>query len=79
MESFLKLYFLKVRFFIWFHWVLAVAFRILLVVACGIWFPNQGSNLSPLHWEHGALTTGPPGKSPQGLTLSDRKQHGGPV
>ena len=27
------------------------------------WFPNQGSNLCPLHWKHGVLTTGPPGKS----------------
>ena len=24
-----------------------------LVVACGIQFPNQGSNLGPLHWELG--------------------------
>ena len=29
--------------------------------ACGI-FPEQGSNLGPLHWEHGDLATGPPGK-----------------
>ena len=28
-------------------------------------FPNQGSNLCPLHWRHGVLTTGPPGKSPK--------------
>ena len=26
-------------------------------------FPDQGSNLHPLHGEHGVLTTGPPGKS----------------
>ena len=26
-----------------------------------IWF-HQGSNPSPLHWEHGILTSGPPGK-----------------
>ena len=25
-------------------------------------FPNQGSNLHPLHWRHGVLTTGSPGK-----------------
>ena len=31
--------------------------------ACGIQFPNQGSNPGPLHWEHGVLPTGPPGKS----------------
>ena len=35
----------------------------LLVAACGIWFPDQGSNLGPLHWEHGILATAPPGKS----------------
>ena len=26
-------------------------------------FPNQESNLCPLHWKGGVLTTGPPGKS----------------
>ena len=31
--------------------------------ACGIQFPDQGSNPGPLHWEHRALTTAPPGKS----------------
>ena len=25
--------------------------------------PDQGSNLGPLHWEHGVLATGPPKKS----------------
>ena len=35
----------------------------LLVVECGIYFPDQGSNLGPLHWEPAVLTTGPPGKS----------------
>ena len=39
----------------WLHWVLAVA--------RGIYFPHQGWNLGPLHWEHRVLTTGPPGKS----------------
>ena len=29
----------------------------------GSYFPNQGSNPSPLHWKHGVLTIGPPGKS----------------
>ena len=38
--------------------------RDLLVVACGIYFPDQGLNLGPLHWKHGVLTAGPPGKSP---------------
>ena len=31
--------------------------------------PDQRSSPCPLHWEHGALTTGPPGKSPSGLCL----------
>jgi len=31
-------------------------------VACGL--HDQGSNPCPLHWKHGLLTTGPPGKSP---------------
>ena len=35
----------------------------LLVAACGILFPDQGSNPGPLHWERGVLATGPPGKS----------------
>ena len=35
----------------------------LLVVACGTWFPDQGSNPGPLHWECGVLATGPSGKS----------------
>ena len=33
-------------------------------MACGIYFPDQGSNLGPLHWEHEVSATGPPGKSP---------------
>ena len=51
--------------FIWPSWVLVVACRIfeLLVVACGIWFPEQGLNLDPLQWEHSILAPGPPGKS----------------
>ena len=36
----------------------------LLVEVCGIWFPDQESNLGPLNWELRPLTTGPPGKSP---------------
>ena len=48
--------------FIWLHWILAVAFR-LLGVACGICFPEQGSNLCPLHWECRVLATKPPEKS----------------
>lgn len=26
----------------------------------GSWFPDQESNLCPLHWEPGLLTAGPP-------------------
>ena len=40
---------------IWLGWV--------LVVAHGIWFPDQGWNPGPLRWKPGALATGPPGKS----------------
>ena len=29
----------------------------------GSQIPSQGLNLHPLHWNHGILTTGPPGKS----------------
>ena len=36
----------------------------LLVVACGVYFPDQGLNPGPLHWELRAPATGPPGKSP---------------
>ena len=32
----------------------------LLVVACGIQFPGQGSNPGPLHWEGRVLAIGPP-------------------
>ena len=35
----------------------------MLVAACGNWFSDQWLNPCPLHWEHGVLTTGPPGKS----------------
>ena len=43
--------------FIWLHRV--------LIAACGISFPNQESNLGPLHWDHGSvIATEPPGNSP---------------
>ena len=35
----------------------------LLIVACGLWFPDQILNLGPLCWECGVLATGPSGKS----------------
>ena len=41
--------------FVWLHQV--------LVMACGIQFPDQGLNPGFLHWKHKILATGPPGKS----------------
>ena len=35
----------------------------ILVGACGIQFPDQGSNWGPMHWEHGVVATGLPQKS----------------
>ena len=40
----------------------------LFFFGCTVWhvgsyFPDQGLNPRPLHWKHGVLTTGPPGKS----------------
>ena len=37
----------------------------LLVLTCGMWdlSSHQGSNPCPLKWQHGVLTTGPPGNS----------------
>ena len=32
----------------------------LLVAVCGIYFPDQGSNPRPLHWELGVVTPEPP-------------------
>ena len=60
-----------------------VATHGILVAACGIFscsmqalscgmrdlVPDQGSNLGPLHWEHGVLTTGRPGKSQEGVLV----------
>ena len=46
------------------HWLLSCSRRApQLRHACGIQFPDQGSNPGPLHWEHGVLSTVPPGKS----------------
>ena len=33
------------------------------LVACGIYFPEQGLNPGPLYWELRVLASGPPGKS----------------
>ena len=38
-----------------------------LVVACGIWYPSQRSNLGPCTWERGVLATGPADKCPPSL------------
>ena len=47
--------FKKMYLFIWLHQV--------LVAACGVYFPDKGSNSGPLYWEHWVLATGPSGKS----------------
>ena len=44
------------------------AFFFVFYFGCTRWhvgsqFPNQGSDLHPLHWKHGFLITGLPGKS----------------
>ena len=60
-----KLTFIKniLKFFIQFYLFLFILFFWLRCTACGILFPDQGSNPCPLHWELGVLTTGPSGKS----------------
>ena len=40
-----------------------------LASAYGIQFPDQESIPGPLHWEHGVLATGPPGKSPNNFKM----------
>ena len=47
---------------LWHEGSLVVACE-LFITACGVEFPDQGSNPSPLLWEHGVLDTGPLGKS----------------
>ena len=53
--------FFQIFLLIWLCQVLAVTHRILvvacelLVMAYGIYLPNQGPNLGPLHWEHWTL------------------------
>ena len=47
---FFFLIFIFIYSFIWLHWLLEVACRLLLG-AHEIWFPDQGQNLGPLHWE----------------------------
>ena len=58
--------------FIWLHWSLVAALRI-FNLHCGLqnlqlWYVESSSltkdqTQDPLHWEHGTLATGPPGKS----------------
>ena len=43
--------------FYWFIWLHSFS-----VAARGIWFPDQGLNPGPQHWEWGVLATGTPGK-----------------
>ena len=59
-------------FFIWLCSVLVAAHGLFDLchsmwdlLSCGMWdvFPEQGLNLGHLHWDHGVLATGPPGKS----------------
>ena len=40
-------------------------------LSCGMWalVPQPGIEPRPLHWEHGVLTTGPPGKSGGRLSI----------
>ena len=39
------------------------SFFFFFLAACGILVPWPGIDPCPLHWKHGVLTTGPPGKS----------------
>ena len=54
--------------FIWLHLVCVVAHGIfhcgIQILSCSVWdlVPDLGWNLGPLHWQHGILATGPPGK-----------------
>ena len=42
-----------------------------LVLACGMEFPDQESNPGSLHWECGVLVTEPPGKSLNSFFLEE--------
>ena len=41
-----------------------------LVVEYATQFPNQESNLNPLHWEYGILAIGPPGQYQESTFLT---------
>ena len=76
-----SLIFFNIYLFVWLCQVLVVTHRIfdiwhvgclaveseVLVGACGIQFPDQGSNPGPLHWEYRVLTTAAPAKSQKWL------------
>lgn len=61
--SYLLTYLAAPRGLSWGKWDLFLVERELLVGAYGILFPNQESNMGPLHWEYEVLAVGPPGKS----------------
>lgn len=42
----------------------------LLVAAHGTWFPDQGADLGPAHWDPGVLASGPLGKVSQESAFS---------
>ena len=60
--------FLKKIFIYLFAQVLVASWGVFVAVcrvfaACGIYFPDQGSNSGPLYWKCRILATGTPGKS----------------
>jgi len=63
----INIYFLKINGFIFYliniYLFLFICLNQVLVVSCGVQFPDQGLNPGPLHEECGILATGPPGKS----------------
>ena len=60
----LFIFFIVFIYFFYIYFYLFILLCWVLVAVCGIYFPDQGSNLGPLHWEHGVLATRSPEKSP---------------
>ena len=58
MLSFYCLFLLENQLFKVFFFFNLPGCTVLLIVECGIWSPEQGLNLRPLHWEQGLLATG---------------------
>ena len=56
-------------FFSWGVWDLRVEVCELLAVTCVVYFPDQGLNPGPLHWEYEVLATWSWGKSPLANTF----------